>query len=394
MACFCRDDYGFDEDPEARQRDRELSRELKADAKSQRCHVRLLLLGAGESGKSTIIRQLQIIHGGDDFHFDQDSYTLDILRNVAVNMGEIAAAMAGGRAPLEPAVTLASPENDAHLQYLRTLSDGMSDNARDRELCVERLMPLRTDSEQRERFVQAIEALWADEGVRAAFERSSEYQLSDNAAYFFDRLRSLQELNFRYSNDDVVRLRNQTSGISESTFEMKGHRFRLVDVGGQRQERPKWIQCFTDVTAVIWVASSSGYDLTLREDNKSNRLRESLSLFEGMWKNRFLRNVSVILFLNKQDMLELKMQRSGAGGRLKQFFPEYNGEDNLDSARKFILKQFEDIRDAYDSRSESFKFKTLYTHFTCAVDKNNIERVFEASRDILIRLSLQRMAIL
>ena len=41
---------------------------------------------------------------------------------------------------------------------------------------------------------------------------------------------------------------------------------RLVDVGGQRSERRKWIQCFDDVKAVLFVAALSGYDMTLFED--------------------------------------------------------------------------------------------------------------------------------
>ena len=42
--------------------------------------------------------------------------------------------------------------------------------------------------------------------------------------------------------------------------------YRLVDVGGQRSERRKWIQCFDDVKAVLFVAALSGYDMTLFED--------------------------------------------------------------------------------------------------------------------------------
>ena len=42
--------------------------------------------------------------------------------------------------------------------------------------------------------------------------------------------------------------------------------FRLFDVGGQRSERKKWIHCFEDVTAIIYCAALSAYDLTLQED--------------------------------------------------------------------------------------------------------------------------------
>ena len=52
----------------------------------------------------------------------------------------------------------------------------------------------------------------------------------------------------------------------------------MFDVGGQRSERRKWIQCFNEVTAVIFVVDISAYNMTLREDSKVNRLKESLDL--------------------------------------------------------------------------------------------------------------------
>lgn len=95
----------------------------------------------------------------------------------------------------------------------------------------------------------------------------------------------------------------------------------MFDVGGQRDERRKWIQCFNDVTAIIFVCASSSYNLVLWEDATQNRLKESLALFKNIWNNRWLKNISVILFLNKQDMLAEKIK----AGRhnLETFFPEF-----------------------------------------------------------------------
>lgn len=62
----------------------------------------------------------------------------------------------------------------------------------------------------------------------------------------------------------------------------------MFDVGGQRDERRKWIQCFNDVTAIIFVTACSSYNMVLREDPTQNRLRESLDLFKSIWNNRFV----------------------------------------------------------------------------------------------------------
>jgi len=61
----------------------------------------------------------------------------------------------------------------------------------------------------------------------------------------------------------------------------------MFDVGGQRDERRKWIQCFNDVTAIIFVTASSSYNLVLREDPTQNRVKESLELFGSLWNNRY-----------------------------------------------------------------------------------------------------------
>lgn len=62
----------------------------------------------------------------------------------------------------------------------------------------------------------------------------------------------------------------------------------MFDVGGQRDERRKWIQCFNDVTAIIFVTACSSYNMVLREDPTQNRLRESLDLFKSIWNNRWV----------------------------------------------------------------------------------------------------------
>ena len=118
----------------------------------------------------------------------------------------------------------------------------------------------------------------------------------------------------------------------------------MFDVGGQRDERRKWIQCFNDVTAIIFVTACSSYNMVLREDPSQNRLRESLDLFKSIWNNRWLRTISVILFLNKQVNLtsisyclqfvlmicffatqDLLAEKVRAGkSRLDEYFPDFS----------------------------------------------------------------------
>ena len=60
--------------------------------------------------------------------------------------------------------------------------------------------------------------------------------------------------------EDILRSRVRTTGIVETSFVIEGHTFHMFDVGGQRNERKKWIHCFENVTCVIFVAALSEYD--------------------------------------------------------------------------------------------------------------------------------------
>ena len=95
--------------------------------------------------------------------------------------------------------------------------------------------------------------------------------------------------------------------------------FLFVDVGGQRTQRQKWFQCFDSVTSILFMASTSEYDQVLLEDRKTNRVQESRNIFQTIVNNIIFENISVILFLNKVDLLEQKVSHSN----ITHYFPEF-----------------------------------------------------------------------
>ena len=46
----------------------------------------------------------------------------------------------------------------------------------------------------------------------------------------------------------------------------------MVDVGGQRSERRKWIHCFENVTSIIFLVALSEYDQVLFESENEVKL--------------------------------------------------------------------------------------------------------------------------
>uniref|UniRef100_A0A915IT67 Guanine nucleotide-binding protein subunit alpha n=1 Tax=Romanomermis culicivorax TaxID=13658 RepID=A0A915IT67_ROMCU len=133
----------------------------------------------------------------------------------------------------------------------------------------------------------------------------------------------------------------------------------MVDVGGQRSERRKWIHCFENVTSIMFLVSLSEYDQVLVECDNENRMEESKALFRTIITYPWFTNSSVILFLNKKDLLEEKINYS----HLIDYFPEFDGDlftyfYGISPAREFILKMFVDLNPDAD--------KIIYSHFTCA----------------------------
>jgi guanine nucleotide-binding protein G(i) subunit alpha len=73
------------------------------------------------------------------------------------------------------------------------------------------------------------------------------------------------------NEDDVLRARAKSTGITETRFNMGQLSIHMFDVGGQRSERKKWIHCFESVTSIIFCTALSEYDQVLLEEKSQVR---------------------------------------------------------------------------------------------------------------------------
>lgn len=96
----------------------------------------------------------------------------------------------------------------------------------------------------------------------------------------------------------------------------------MFDVGGQRSERKKWIHCFENVTAIVFLVAISEYDQLLFEDETVNRMQEALTLFDSICNSRWFVKTSIILFLNKIDRFKEKLPISP----MRKYFPDFEGK--------------------------------------------------------------------
>ncbi|XP_031562360.1 guanine nucleotide-binding protein G(o) subunit alpha-like [Actinia tenebrosa] len=335
-------------------RSKAIEKNLKLEGARAERDVKLLLLGAGESGKSTIVKQMRIIHDHGFSPEDYRQYKPLVFSNTIYSLLTIIRAMDKLRIDFE---------NDERLMDAKMVFDVIA-----RADDTEPFSPELTESMKR---------LWQDSGVQQCFSRSREYQLGDSAKYYLDSLDRIGAKDYEATEQDLLRTRVKTTGIVEVQFDHKRLHFKLVDVGGQRSERKKWIHCFEDVTAIIYCVALSAYDLTLEEDETTNRMDESLKLFESIINNKWFLDTSVILFLNKKDLFEEKITKFS----LTICFPDYPGPNTFDDGAKYIRKQFES-KNLNDE-------KEIYTHLTCATDTQNINFVFNAVTDTIIATNLK-----
>jgi len=328
----------------------------KAIADAQRADEqvnKLLLLGAGESGKSTLFKQMITIYGTGFPEPERITYRPIIYQNVMAAMN-----------------TMLQQCDERKLQLSsagEAARDALSSAG---ERGDERLTP---------ELAALLRTLWTDKAIQNAYAARATYQLADSTAYYLDKIAEMSVTDYIPTQQDVLRSRVRTTGIVENDFEIDGNKFKMYDVGGQRNERKKWIHCFENVTALIFVAAISEYDQVLYESEDTNRMREALTLFDQIVNSRWFAKTSVILFLNKRDLFQKKLE---SGVPMTAAFPEYTGPLEYAACVAHIEKAFFDLNRSKD--------KEIYCHVTTATDTGNIGHVFGAVKDIVIQASIKQ----
>lgn len=345
---------------EEQRRSKELDRAMRNMQQVESQVNKLLLLGAGESGKSTLFKQMLLIYGTGFSEEDKVAFTAVIHNNVLTSLKTL----------IDQSRILAEQGEATAIQDA------------DAQAAAETILGVNSDEKLDENLATTVAQVWADPGIQQTFALRAKFQLPDSTDYFLDKVHEVASPSFSPSEQDVLRARVRTTGIVENDFKIDGNQFKILDVGGQRSERKKWIHCFSDVTAVIFVAAISEYDQVLFEDESVNRMDEALNLFEEICNSRFFENVSLILMLNKRDLFAQKLRDVP----LTAGFPDYDGDGSYEDACAYVTELFEGRK-----RDEK---KVIYPHVTCATDTDAMKVVFNAVKDIVIRRSLEEGGLL
>jgi GTPase SAR1 family protein len=315
---------------------------------------KFLLLGSGESGKTTFHKQIKLLFDQNFKEEEVRSYIPNIYANVLTTMVSLTNAC------------FKTDENNP-FDDMRLLEDGKKFKEMKPEDLILNDKELKKYSPE---LHQSVVALWADNKVKEAYEKFRyEYHIFDGAGHFLDNLERIKPPNYVPNTEDILNCRRKTIGIVELKFtsEHQGTKLALniVDVGGQRNERKKWERCFEGVNAVMYVASLGEYDQKCYEDDTTNRMLESLELFESVINNNFFRDAQILLFFNKRDVFAKKIKTSS----LAKTFSDYEGGPDHDAGFKFIQQKFLDANKGDPNRIHMF--------LTQATDKDVVKETFD-----------------
>ncbi|KAG9311845.1 G-alpha-domain-containing protein [Chiua virens] len=238
-----------------------------------------------------------------------------------------------------------------------------------------------------------IIALWNNKLVREVLRRRK-IRLEELPGFFLNDIERVTALNYIPSDDDVLRARLKTVGVSEYRCEMEaaagreqGTEWRIVDVGGSRSQRATWVPFFDDVDAIIFLTPISGFDQVLAEDRSVNRLEDSVLLWKAVCSNKLLANVDLVLFLNKCDILESKLK---SGIRLSKYVRSYGDRPNdLDTASKYFRSKFSAIHREYSPLPRKF-----YGFCTSVTDTTTTAGILASVRDMVVRRHLKQSKLL
>eukprot|EP01103_Thecamoeba_quadrilineata_P021583 TRINITY_DN996_c0_g1_i1.p1 TRINITY_DN996_c0_g1~~TRINITY_DN996_c0_g1_i1.p1 ORF type:complete len:352 (-),score=52.24 TRINITY_DN996_c0_g1_i1:103-1158(-) len=310
--------------------------------------VKILLLGTGESGKSTLAKQAKIIHDTGFTPDERDSIVRTIISNVMEGILTLVSLVKreGVRSSFKPET----------LEEMDFFANNVT-----------------SETNLSNTVIQATTTIWADPAVKDYLQKNlSKFKASDSLRYYLDNWEGISKPDYSPTLRDILLARTRSTGITEYRFQEANVSYLFVDVGGQRSERKKWIHCFQDVSAIIFCVALSEYDQVLEEDKFTNRMEEAYNLFKEMliWFS----NTRFIIVFTKEDLFREKISRVD----LKTCFPSYTDGCDFEKARAFIEDHFKKA-----CKSDKLNVYTINT-----TDTERVRSILKEVKPLLIDASV------
>ncbi|KAL1950908.1 hypothetical protein VTO73DRAFT_57 [Trametes versicolor] len=241
------------------------------------------------------------------------------------------------------------------------------------------------------RSAETMKELWRDPRVRRRLEEK-QIRLEESSGFFLEEITRVTAKMYFPTDDDVLKARLKTTGVVEHTFslakdsEWRGVEWKIYDVGGARNQRQAWAPYFDDVNAIIFLAPISAFDQMLAEDPSVNRLEDSFQLWKSVVENKLLAHVNIVLFLNKTDLLEKKLED---GVRLQHYLTYDHPNDYLT-----ITHWFHNRFSIIHQKLTPNKDREIFIHLTSVTDTRKTHTIISRVRDSILTANLKSSSLM
>mmetsp|Transcript_8208 Transcript_8208/g.9414 ORF Transcript_8208/g.9414 Transcript_8208/m.9414 type:complete len:373 (+) Transcript_8208:242-1360(+) len=351
-----------------KKKDQKTKEIIKQKAKAYDEITKLLLLGAGESGKTTVFKQMQLLYTSG---FNED-YRKKLKPSISYNL-----------------VLACSNVLRAMTRFGYELQD--DDSKKAAAVILENKRPGLSFALDQE-IVDSLLLLSKSADFQKTVEERSKFQLMDSWEYFLDKVVQFPVWggeNWLPNDEDILMARVRTTGVVQKTFSIDSAKFQIIDVGGQRSERRKWMRLFQGVTGLIFVASLSEYDLMLYEDSNTRRIDETLNLWKKYANISDFQDAALILFLNKFDLFQAKYYHNKVPIEFNgEFVNSPNGyappkaEEEEDEKCAKALQWYSDL---FHYHLDQNRKSALFVHVTTALNPKNMKTVVAACTHFILQ---------
>ena len=349
-------------DLEGERRNSEVEEFLRKERAYEHSRRRILFTGAGNSGKSTLMKGFRVMKSGDLSAFspeEQMKWKIIIRDNIVNEFIHTMIMMDKLCIPLE------NETNEPHAEKLSTM------------YAFQEEFPFHV--------VQAIEALWADLGVQHYHrQRGSDFYPEHNISYWVNEMRRVAAKEYEPSLEDILKARLRTNYIDSTRLELDGTPYEFFDVGGARSARKKWIHVMNDKDLVFFLVNATGYDKCLVEDMNGNHLDESYMLFESLVKSKYFESSPFVIVFTHKDQLDEELRHYSPNG---YGFPDLPLKDDGLCTEYEYMKYLEArfMQIAPESKRPHIRMVWANLADPNAVDMQRIYRVMRELLDLTIR---------
>lgn len=332
--------------------------QLYQDKIRQKLKYKMLILGTGESGKSTIVNQILFIANQKLTKDEIKTYVFTLRSNVLESLYHYI------QRSKELNMVYTVEEYDA-IEIIETVFNKLNLKEIPDLFIIDQIVLLwkskpiqilHTNKNKPINFNEKENTNQKDDNEKEEKESTIEIKNEMNEVIDYKKIRrqywNLEAVEYYMTNavrifdprfvpsaDDIIMARKRTTAVLTSIITYGRITWTIVDVGGQVNERKKWISQFDDVKCIIYVVNLSDYANNMFENHEKNKMHDSLECLKKICNNPIFLKTPIYLFFNKRDLFDKKINM---GNNLKECFPEYNGPHNFDDYKSYIIQKFKE----------------------------------------------------